>query len=200
MDYVVSKKVSFCDFPTIHFVSDDSSCRYGRFWVLDSERFRQRCIDLPKLPSFCAETESTKMKFIVAVRKGVLYLNNIKHRMNHVEFYRLLFQTVLDSHRFETLKANVLKYRKLLGAVIDSQIHAIHGLNNLIVSKGFLRQYSPGIFYLLYLEDIFDEDHILEFYSENSYDSENSAYMHRFGKCLVYPLIACFTSREESDE
>lgn len=198
MDNVVSKKVTFSDIHTIHYVDGDRSCRYGAFWVIDAQRFRHRCAILPPLPVFCVEADENRRVFLLAIEKGADRLLSLKKRMNGVEFYRLLFLALLNSHLFDELKSNIVRHGKLLRSIVDQQAQAIQGLNNLVVSKGFLRPLSPRIFQLLYLEDILDEDNIVAFYNRK-FDNERSAYMHRFGKCLLTPLIVWFAIADELD-
>ena len=195
MDTVVSKRVRFLDNPTIMFVTDDRSSRIG-CWKIDADRFRKRCDNLRNLPLLLPEEEADERVFAMAIEKGEARLLSLKKRMDGVSFYRLLFSVLLNSHLFEELKSNILRNKTLLINIIDQQEKAIQGLNNLIVSRGFLRRFSPRIFQLLYLEDIIDEDNIMAWYWRK-YDNERTAHLHRFGKCLITPLIYWLATAEE---
>ena len=79
--------------------------------------------------------------------------------------------------------------------LVDQQEEAIQGINILIVTRGFLRQMSPIIFDLLYDNNIIDQDTVFEWY-DKKFEDKSSAYLHKFGKCLITPFIVRLLAKE----
>ena len=201
MTELVKKVVRFSEDVTVNYVTDDSTCRYGLFWVNDAVRFKCRCNALPHIPVFFQNSSGYETIFKETIEANDLVkLQALKDSINIVSFYRFMFSAIISSHILKVLKENILKHKKLISTMVDNNHRecALQGLSNLIVSKGFLRPFLPHIFQLLYLEDIIDEDNIHSWYNKK-YPSNQPCKLHMFGKCLITPLIEWLSTASEED-
>lgn len=198
MDKVVSKKVRFSDKPTIVYVVGDCESRRG-LWVSDALRFKQACDCLPPIPIYITTVTDDERLMMRIIDEDETMLFYIKKNMNSVTFYWLMFSSILQSHLFKVLKNNLIKHKTIIVDVIGKDVNAIQGLNNAIVSKGYLRKFSPHIFQLLYLEGVLDEEDIMKWYNKR-YENKKAAYLHRFGRCLLTPLIEWLSTAAEEEE